>query len=95
MGTEGIDLCVPRQRIFFLSPVPTLLIMRPGAFFLVHFLGSSLGMSTLNPSVDVSEITSTEMTTEMTSVDKEEGSGKIFYLRMMFIIQTIQQCKCF
>lgn len=65
--------------------------MIPGAFFLLLFLGSSFGMSTsFIPAVEVTGITSTEMTTEMTSVDKDQGSGKRFHARMIFVIQIIQ-----
>lgn len=75
--------------------------MRPGAFLLSLFLGSSFGMSTFIPAVEVNEITSTEMTTEMTSVDGDQGSGMIFYVRMMFtirsnrhLIQHFKWCHC-
>ncbi|XP_017314969.1 C4b-binding protein alpha chain [Ictalurus punctatus] len=49
--------------------------MRPRAFLLLLFLGSASGMSTLRPAVEMNEITSTEMTTGMTSMDEDQGSG--------------------
>lgn len=55
--------------------------MRPEAFLILLFVGSSFGMSTLIPAVELYEMTSTELTIEMTSVNEDQGSGKTFKVK--------------